>query len=74
MATVKGCPHTPPCPDADEPGHDTARAVAIHPEQGWTLLCNGVIVFEDGGELDPAGHATGEHRGPARHAALTPAA
>jgi hypothetical protein len=25
--------------------------VASHPEQGWSLLCNGVLVFDDGGEL-----------------------
>jgi hypothetical protein len=31
--------------------------VADHPEQGWSLLCNGVIVFEDGGELLPDGRA-----------------
>jgi len=27
--------------------------VASHPEQGWTLLCNGVVLFDDGGELLP---------------------
>jgi len=29
--------------------------VAAHPEQGWSLLCNGVIVFDDTGELLPGG-------------------
>ena len=24
-----------------------------HPEQGWSLLCNGVIVFDDMGEILP---------------------
>jgi len=28
-----------------------ARVVASHPEQGWSLLCNGVLLFDDGGEL-----------------------
>jgi hypothetical protein len=28
--------------------------VASHPEQGWSLLCNGVVLFDDGGELQPA--------------------
>jgi hypothetical protein len=28
--------------------------VASHPEQGWSLLCNGVVLFDDGGELLPA--------------------
>jgi hypothetical protein len=31
--------------------------VAAHPEQGWSLLCNGVIVFDDGGMLVPGGSA-----------------
>jgi hypothetical protein len=25
--------------------------VADQPGQGWSLLCNGVILFDDGGEL-----------------------
>jgi len=25
--------------------------VAFHPEQGWSLLCNGVIVFDDMGAI-----------------------
>jgi len=25
--------------------------IAAHPEQGWSLLCNGVIVFEDSGAI-----------------------
>jgi len=51
------CPHQPPCPPADGPGHDAAQTVAFHPEQGWSLLCNGVIVFDDLGELLPDGRA-----------------
>ena len=34
-----------------------ARAVARHPEQGWSLLCNGVVLFDDGGALLPGGRA-----------------
>ena len=41
------CPHLPACPPADRPDRDAARTVACHPEQGWSLLCNGVIVFDD---------------------------
>jgi len=29
--------------------------VAAHPEQGWSLLCNGVVLFDDTGELLPDG-------------------
>ena len=33
--------------------HLAARIVADQPGQGWSLLCNGVILFDDGGELLP---------------------
>ena len=47
------CRHQPRCPDALAPDRSAARAVASHPEQGWSLLCNGVVLFDDGGELLP---------------------
>ena len=47
------CPHRPACPPADRPDRGAARTVAAHPEQGWSLLCNGVIVFDDLGEILP---------------------
>jgi len=25
--------------------------VTCHPEQGWSLLCNGVVLFDDAGVL-----------------------
>lgn len=46
------CPHTPPCPSASQPDRLAAVVIANHPEQGWSLLCNGIIAFEDGGTLD----------------------
>ena len=49
------CSHQPPCPPADHRDRDAARTVARHPEQGWSLLCNGVIVFDDMGEILPGG-------------------
>jgi hypothetical protein len=48
-----GCQHFPQCPSDDAPDHDAPRIVASHPEQGWNLLCNGVVVFEDTGEILP---------------------
>ena len=51
------CSHLPPCPPATSPDHWAAHVVAAHPEQGWSLLCNGVVVFEDYGELLPDGRA-----------------
>ena len=56
------CPHAPPCPTADAPDHDAARVVSTHPEQGWSLLCNGVVAFEDTGELLPDGRTVAPHR------------
>jgi hypothetical protein len=61
------CPHRPPCPPADRSDRDAAHTIAFHPEQGWSLLCNGVIVFDDTGELLPDGRPVAPHRGPAPH-------
>ena len=47
------CQHQPRCPQWGAPDHLAARIVSGHPEQGWSMLCNGVIVFDDGGELRP---------------------
>lgn len=49
------CPHAPPCPSADAPGRQAARVISCHPEQGWSLLCNGVLIFDDTGTLLPDG-------------------
>ena len=56
------CPHKPPCPSSDHTDRDAARVVASHPEQGWSLLCNGVIRFDDTGELLPDGRVIPPHR------------
>lgn len=56
------CAHQPTCPNAEASDHDAARVVACHPEQGWSLLCNGVLVFEDTGELLPNGVVIDPHR------------
>ena len=39
------CPHSPPCPDASAPDREAAHTVVNHPEQGWSLLCNGIVIF-----------------------------
>jgi hypothetical protein len=51
------CPHRPPCPSVDSTDRDAARRIASFPEQGWSLLCNGVITFDDLGEILPDGTA-----------------
>ncbi|WP_405594890.1 DUF5999 family protein [Streptomyces sp. NBC_01410] len=56
------CSHRPACPTADHPDRDAARVVAAHPEQGWSLLCNGTVVFDDTGELLPGGEIIPPHR------------
>ncbi|MDX3374861.1 DUF5999 family protein [Streptomyces cyaneofuscatus] len=56
------CQHQPPCPTADSPDREAARLTAHHPEQGWSLLCNGVLLFEDTGELLPDGQIIAPHR------------
>jgi len=56
------CRHQPPCPGADAPDRDAARIVANHPEQGWSLLCNGVVSFEDTGDLLPDGRVIAPRR------------
>ena len=52
-----------------------------HPEQGWSLLCNGVVIFDDGGALLPGGRAvppppdvgTRRHQDGPRHRDAQPA-
>jgi hypothetical protein len=56
------CQHSPICPSADAPDHDAAKVVSRHPEQGWSLLCNGVIVWEDTGEILPDRQVVAPHR------------
>ncbi|MCI0385851.1 DUF5999 family protein [Streptomyces sp. CNQ085] len=56
------CQHQPPCPSADSADREAAHLVAHHPEQGWSLLCNGVLLFEDTGELLPDGQVVAPHR------------
>lgn len=69
--TTVTCAHQPACPPATATDREAARMVARFPEQGWGLLCNGVILFEDTGEILPDNTIIGPHRGPARHALHT---
>jgi hypothetical protein len=56
------CRHQPACPEANALDREAAHTVAAHPEQGWSLLCNGVVLFEDTGELLPDGRVVPPHR------------
>ena len=51
--------HQPTCPAGQGLTSPVAACtVAAHPEQGWSLLCNGVVLFDDGGYLLPATTST----------------
>jgi hypothetical protein len=67
------CLHHPHCPEAGAVNRDAAHVVAAFPQQGWSLLCNGVIMFEDTGELLPDGRTVPPQRGPAPHVTPAPA-
>jgi hypothetical protein len=56
------CAHEPACPSAEAFDRDAAHVISAHPEQGWSLLCNGVVVFEDFGELLPNGQCVDARR------------
>ena len=55
------CSHHPQCPSADAPDRDAARIIASHPEQGWSLLCNAVVLFDDTGGILPDGTCLAPH-------------
>ena len=61
------CSHQPTCPSSDSAA---PHIVAAHPEQGWSLLCDGVIVFDDTGELRPDGSVVAPHRAPSQGLAM----
>jgi len=60
------CSHQPSCPASEATG---SHVVSAHPEQGWSLLCDGSIVFDDSGELLPDGQVVAPHRVPLAMAA-----
>jgi hypothetical protein len=49
------CQHVPACPGANAIDHAAAHVLFDHTDQGWSLLCNGVVLFTDAGELLPDG-------------------
>lgn len=64
------CVHVPACPSADGPDRDAAHVISGHPEQGWSLLCNGIVLFEDSGEILPNGRCVNARRADLTAAAL----
>ncbi|MFJ7280484.1 DUF5999 family protein [Kitasatospora sp. NPDC098663] len=53
--TVLNCQHEPNCPIPEAPDAAAAQIMMSHPEQGWMILCNGTLLFEDGGALSVLG-------------------
>jgi hypothetical protein len=53
------CRHFPPCPLPMASDAAAARVISSHQEQGWSLLCNGTVLFDDGGLLRPDGASVG---------------
>jgi hypothetical protein len=57
--------HRPRCPGAAARDRAAACVVACHPEQGWSLLCNGVVLFDDAKVLVLGSPVTTPARAPA---------
>ena len=55
------CPYQPPAPRRP-PRRWRGPHHRLLPGQGWSLLCNGVIVFDDSGQLLPDGRAVPPRR------------
>jgi Family of unknown function (DUF5999) len=51
------CLHLPVCQAGHTAGCLAARVAADHPGQGWSLLCNGFVLFDDGSALLADGRA-----------------
>jgi len=61
------------CPSSDNHADHADHAphiVAAHPEQGWSLRCDGAIVFDDTGELTADGRVVAPLRVPAEQLAI----
>jgi hypothetical protein len=56
------CEHLPTCPSPEGPDRAAARIRAAFPGQGWSLLCNGVVVFDDAGAILPDRRIVGPNR------------
>ena len=64
MRHKPACQHRPGCPGASARDRAAACVVASHPEQGWSLLCNGVVLFDDAKVLVLGSPVTSSARAP----------
>jgi hypothetical protein len=49
--TAEPCKHNPECPQLGAADEQAAVLVVFHALQGWGQLCNGLVVWADGGHL-----------------------
>ncbi|MFC5253444.1 DUF5999 family protein [Streptomyces nigrescens] len=56
------CLHRPQCPGPDATDREAAHVRVQHPEQGWSLLCNGVVLLHDTGAILPDGRSVAPNR------------
>ncbi|MGV9312109.1 DUF5999 family protein [Streptomyces sp. NPDC003691] len=49
----RACAHRTPCPAAEAADRSAAVTLSRDCVTGWALLCNGVVHFDDTGELLP---------------------
>lgn len=65
--TTSATSGTVTCPSYSATDHVAAPIANSHHEQGWIRLANGVIVFDDGGEILPDGRTVAAHRAEPAH-------
>jgi hypothetical protein len=56
------CTHQPACPPVEASDRDAAHVITGHPEQGWSLHCNGIVLVDDFGEILPDGRVVAARR------------
>ncbi|MFD8589897.1 DUF5999 family protein [Streptomyces sp. NPDC059637] len=56
------CGHRPECPSAENRDFQAAQVRVRRPEIGCSVLCNGVLVFDDTGCLLPSGEVVAPRR------------
>src|ERR1700750_1918654 len=73
MGQERSCQHQPRCPGARARDRAAACVVACHPEQGWSLLCNGVVLFDEAGVLVLSGPCPSPGHAPVTNSGRIPA-